>query len=43
MKVSKVLSLDYRALGRRILEQFKDFVDQTNEQTFEMLLSGSEK
>lgn len=43
VKVSKVLSLDYRALGRRILEQFKDFVDQTNEQTFEMLLSGSEK
>ena len=43
VKISKVLSLDYLVLGRRILEQFKDYVDQTNEQTFEMLLEGSGK
>ena len=41
-KIRKILALDYRALGRRILKQFKEFVDQTNEHTFEALLNGTE-
>lgn len=41
LKISKVLSMDYIALGRRVLEQFKKFVKETNERTFEMLLDGS--
>ena len=39
-KINKILSLDYRSVGRRILKQFKEFVEQTNERTFEMLLEG---
>lgn len=39
-KINKILSLDYRSIGRRVLQQFKEFVEQTNEQTFEMLLKG---
>lgn len=38
VKIEKVLALDYRALGRRVLEQFREFVEQTNAHTFEMLL-----
>lgn len=42
-KIDKILSMEYRTLGRRVLEQFRQFVDQTNEHTFEMLLSGTGK
>ncbi len=42
IKIKKVLSLDYLTMGRNVLDQFRDFVDQTNEQTFTMLL-GSNK
>lgn len=38
LKISKVLSMDYRALSRHVLDSFRQFVDQTNEQTFEALL-----
>lgn len=41
-KLKKVLALDYRALARRVLKQFREFVDQTNEHTFEVLLNGTE-
>lgn len=41
VKIRKVFFLDYRALGRRVLEQFRQFVEQTNEHAFEMLLSGT--
>ena len=34
-KISKVLAIDYRALGRQVLENFKVFVEETNEQAFE--------
>lgn len=37
-KIQKILSIDYRDVGKRILEKFKEFVEQTNENTFEMLL-----
>ncbi len=43
VKIGKVLSMDYRILGRRVLEQFKDFVEKTNEDTFEMLIKGSDQ
>ena len=43
VKIEKVLAMDYRILGRRVLEQFKDFVEKTNEDTFEMLLKGSDQ
>ena len=42
-KIDKVLSLDYRALGREILDRFKQFVNETNEQTFEALLGSADK
>ncbi len=41
-KINQVLAMDYRALGCRILSQFKEFVEQTNEQAVEMLLSGDQ-
>ena len=34
-KISKVLAIDYRALGQQVLENFKVFVEETNEQAFE--------
>lgn len=34
-KINKVLAIDYRALGRKVLENFKVFVEETNEQAFE--------
>ena len=40
-KIEKVLSMDYQTLGRNILEQFKQYVNETNENTFENLLNGS--
>lgn len=40
-KIQKVLSMDYMGLGNQVLEQFKIFVEQTNEHTFELLLSGT--
>lgn len=41
-KIGKVLAMDYRTLGGQVLENFKQFVAQTNEQTFEALLTGTE-
>lgn len=34
-KINKVLAIDYRTLGRQVLENFKVFVEETNEQAFE--------
>lgn len=41
-KIRKILSLDYRRMGVRVLEQFKTFAEETNENTFEALLGGKE-
>lgn len=41
-KIRKVLSLDYRKLGLTVLEQFKNFVAETNELAFEDLLDDAE-
>lgn len=40
-KINKILSLDYRNIGKSVLEQFKDFVAQTSEQSFKILQDGS--
>ncbi len=40
-KIEKALAADYREQGKYVLKRFKEFVEQTNEQTFEMLLSGT--
>lgn len=36
-KINKVLSMDYQALGRQILQNFKQYVNETNEHAFEAL------
>jgi len=38
MKTEKILAMDYHGLGKRILDEFKVFVDETNDQAFEDLL-----
>ena len=40
-KISKALTIDYRTHGRYVLEKFIEFVEQTNEHTFEALLNGT--
>ena len=42
-KIEKTLSINYKALGLQVLENFRNYVEQTNEQTFEMLLSGTKE
>ena len=42
-KINKVLSMNYRNLGRDILKDFKQYVNDTNEQTFEALLGSANK
>lgn len=42
-KIEKVLAMDYRALGKRILASFKEFVEETNEHLFENLLERKGK
>ena len=32
MKIAKVLDMDYRALGQRILAEFKEYIEKVNEQ-----------
>ncbi len=38
MKIDRVLSMDYLKLGRRVLRDFKKYVEQANEQAFLDLL-----
>lgn len=37
-KIAKVQAMDYRSLGKRIFKDFKEYVEQTNEQAFNELL-----
>lgn len=37
-KIDHVLTMDYRALGKRVLQEFKEYVKQANEQAIEALL-----
>ena len=41
--IQKVLKMDYRTLGKTVLENFKDFVYQTNELSFQTLQSDVEQ
>lgn len=41
LKVKKVLALDYRDIGRRVLGEFRDYVTKTNTQTIEELIHTS--
>lgn len=38
-KILKVLEMDYQALGRRVLKEFKEYVQKTNDETFEELFA----
>ena len=38
-KIGKVLSMDYRALGRRILGEFKEYIERTNEEALQQAKS----
>ena len=40
-KIQKALARDYRVQGRYVLEKFTEFVEETNEHTFEDLLGGT--
>ncbi len=43
MKVQKVLAMDYRDIGRKILREFRDYVEEVNEQAFEEYLIRRKK
>ncbi len=38
MKIQKVLDMDYRSIGSRILKEFIEYVERVNEQAFEELI-----
>ena len=42
-KVEKVLAMDYRSIGRRILKEFKKYVEEVNDQAFNELFQKREK
>ena len=37
-KLEKVRAMDYHATGKRIFKEFREYVDQTNEQAFDELI-----
>jgi hypothetical protein len=43
MKIKKVLRIDYRKIGQRVLREFKEFIDQKNEMALEELISAKTK
>ena len=40
LKIKKVFALDYRKMGRRVLKDFKKFVEKTNEKAISELLKS---
>ena len=42
-KIDKVLAMDYRKISRRVLREFKDYVEKENEQAFEDLFRRARK
>ena len=38
IKIKKVQSMNYRAIGKRIFKEFKEYIEQENEQAFDELL-----
>lgn len=41
IKIAKVLAMDYRAIGRRVYENFKKYVTETNEQALDEILNNT--
>ena len=41
-KIEKILAMDYRAIGKQTIAQFKQFVKESNEHMFEELLNSAE-
>lgn len=41
LKIQKVLKMDYRTLGKHVLDDFRQYVNETNELIFESLMNGS--
>ncbi len=39
IKIQKALSYDYKHIGERIFNEFKEYVDKTTEETFEQMLA----
>ncbi len=42
-KIQKALSYDYKHIGERIFKEFKEYVDKTNEETFEQMLQNAKR
>ena len=42
-KISKVLALDYRKIGQRVLKDFKTYISQANETALEELINAKNK
>lgn len=42
-KIEKVLAMDYRNIGKRILKEFREYVEKTNEEAFEALFVRHKK
>ena len=42
-KIKKVLRIDYRKIGQRVLREFKEFIDRENEMALEELISAKTK
>jgi AcrR family transcriptional regulator len=42
-KIAKVLNMDYKALGRKILNDFKQFTEQVNQSALEEMLNSIRK
>ena len=40
MKIQKVLAMDYGKVGRRALKEFKEYVEEANEQALPDLRRG---
>ena len=40
-KIEKVLAMDYRAIGRKVYEEFKEYVTETNEHALEEFLKNA--
>lgn len=43
IKIKKVLAMDYRALGRRILAEFKEYINKVNEENLKKALWKNKK
>ena len=43
VSIEKVLAMDYRALGRRILAEFKEYIEKVNEQNLKNAVEKKKK